>query len=932
MSREGWIYAVAFCAILAVGALIIVPRLDRDPAEDDGMPYVVSDIDTLPQPPAEAGPAVREFEGRPAYDWVEVTVTGSAGVLRGPLRTVHGADVEAQTPAEARVQTLRVRPRGPAVVFGAVGHQWLTVPSADLQASPRVELPDAAPALVVRVREPDGRPAAGVPVRVEPAAPGPLPTTDEGGTVVLDHLPRGLVLVDLASDMRHGPRLRLRAGEDRSVQVLLDPAWQVRGRVLDRRGQPLAGARVTAVGPRGVLGPIATTLNDGSFRWRGPATARLALQVRAAGWSERSVEVEPPAGGALVTDAGDIALEHPGVTIDGVVKAADIAAEARVEVEPAVAALVRELFGAGQVLAVPRRVPLGADGRFRIHDLPAGLPLRIAVRGAGVPVDVIVKGEPGEEIPVELAPSPGESLVGTLRHPGGAPAAGVRLLLSQEPRDGDRTQPGDVVVLSGADGTFRHKGLVGRTWFLRAYAPGRRSLLRRVVLPLQDPLELAFEERLSDAGRRVEGRVFDGVRTSVKTDDADPWVGTATEVRYGKGLAGVTVRAAGVSAVTDAEGRFVLDGVESLAPAVRLAWGFDAGALAEQAPDPRPFVRADALDVTPGGKRLDLVLPKAARLRFRPLDALDDRPLPFVHVVVRTDKGRLVADRGIAPRDGVVELDGLPPRGVELTVLSRGRRFHKAPVVLRPGRPTDLGDILLRPGMRIEGKVVDGKGRPIAGARIGAFGKGWTAATVEPGAERELLFRTAVTNDAGQFLLTGFDPRKPADLAVWARGYAPTAVRVALPKFSDVVKAEPEVKLQPGAYLALDLHASGWKGERGPRVRGALLDLEFAYGGWDYLDVLHRGMLGGVVASSEGWRDASVHLLFEERGVPGYLVGPLRPGPYDLWVERLGYERLRRKITVIDPEQAWMVDLVTGAETKLRGRVTRLPFELEPVR
>ena len=59
---------------------------------------------------------------------------------------------------------------------------------------------------------------------------------------------------------------------------------------------------------------------------------------------------------------------------------------------------------------------------------------------------------------------------------------------------------------------------------------------------------------------------------------------------------------------------------------------------------------------------------------------------------------------------------------------------------------------------------------------------------------------------------------------------------------------------------------------------------------------------------------------------------PLRPGPYDLWVQRVGYQRLRRKLTVIDPMQAVLVDIVRNKERKLDGRVTRLGFEMKPIR
>ena len=38
---------------------------------------------------------------------------------------------------------------------------------------------------------------------------------------------------------------------------------------------------------------------------------------------------------------------------------------------------------------------------------------------------------------------------------------------------------------------------------------------------------------------------------------------------------------------------------------------------------------------------------------------------------------------------------------------------------------------------------------------------------------REVLFRTTHTNDKGEYLIEGFDPQEPADLAFWAPGLAP---------------------------------------------------------------------------------------------------------------------------------------------------------------
>lgn len=128
MGREGWIYAIAFLAILGVGAMIILPRLDRaGPADDE--PYVPaypteSDVDEAPR---EAGPGVEAFEGNPDYGWIPITVRGVGGPLRGPFRAVHGARVEAETRPDAGIQKIQVQPTAAEIRLGAAGHQWVTV-------------------------------------------------------------------------------------------------------------------------------------------------------------------------------------------------------------------------------------------------------------------------------------------------------------------------------------------------------------------------------------------------------------------------------------------------------------------------------------------------------------------------------------------------------------------------------------------------------------------------------------------------------------------------------------------------------------------------------------------------------------------------------------------------------------------------------------
>ena len=107
----------------------------------------------------------------------------------------------------------------------------------------------AAPALVVRLREHDGSPAVGVPLRVEPAAPGGLPVSDEGGTVGRgDEGAVSRPADDPALATAEGRVEGAAAREQGEVEVALlpDPAdgsrWTLSGQLLARGAEdPLPG-------------------------------------------------------------------------------------------------------------------------------------------------------------------------------------------------------------------------------------------------------------------------------------------------------------------------------------------------------------------------------------------------------------------------------------------------------------------------------------------------------------------------------------------------------------------------------------------------------------------------------------------------------------------------------------------------------------------
>jgi hypothetical protein len=244
----------------------------------------------------------------------------------------------------------------------------------------------------------------------------------------------------------------------------------------------------------------------------------------------------------------------------------------------------------------------------------------------------------------------------------------------------------------------------------------------------------------------------------------------------------------------------------------------------------------------------------------------------------------------------------------------------------------DLGAVKLHRGLTLEGTVTDEGGEPVPGARVAALDEGWLdALRADPSARRDLTLRTTVAGERGAFVLDGLDAAKPATVVVWGDGFAPTARRavVAAPP----PEAEPEAPSRgpgagpepPAAPAAPPSHALARlfarvdvrlrRGSRvsllltdrvtGQPVHGAIVDLESARNGSDYLDLVLRGVAGGQVASTSAWRHVSEHLLWEGREQGAYSVGPVEPGEYGLLVEHPLYLPERRAIPVLDPGDAF---------------------------
>ncbi len=110
-------------------------------------------------------------------------------------------------------------------------------------------------------------------------------------------------------------------------------------------------------------------------------------------------------------------------------------------------------------------------------------------------------------------------------------------------------------------------------------------------------------------------------------------------------------------------------------------------------------------------------------------------------------------------KDGNFRLGELRPATYDIRV--SGGEFTevvKRDVVVTAGKEVDLGTITVRPGRKVSGKVVDGKGAPIAGARVLMgkllFGDGKRVGSADASQEQPGV-RQTVSDDQGKFTIVG---------------------------------------------------------------------------------------------------------------------------------------------------------------------------------
>jgi protocatechuate 3,4-dioxygenase beta subunit len=468
-------------------------------------------------------------------------------------------------------------------------------------------------------------------------------------------------------------------------------------------------------------------------------------------------------------------------------------------------------------------------------------------------------------------------------------------------RDGRDTmfgEAGAVLATAGGDGRFRLSGLRPGSYELDAKLVAQRTRSSTVV-------GLGVAEQVPDvtllvgAGLAVRGKVVD--------DGGAP-------------VAGAKVRARGDEdsvAVSDAAGAFALEG---LAPGKHF---LQARGDAHLPGAPMPVALVD--------KDIDGVVVRVqAGLRVR--GHVEPRQVATVELAPQDDRAlRMIRDTVTTGADGSFDLGPLPAGKATLTARCATGDQGSLELAIAPG----LGEVVVdvRPGASIAGRVIDGDGKPVAGASVMASGGGGDDAM-----ERITLVNGALTS--------GFQAITSATGAYEIRGLRAGTYRVSALERGRPVRMRKEVapvslagaEHKQGVDLAIDRASGVIKGvvigSDGKPIADAWVSatLDFAA----MLETM-RGTSGGRMltiestGSGDGATTDLAPVLTDAQG--RFTITGLHDARYEVVAEAQA-GKLRGKLAKVTPDASVTIKAVglstlSGTVTGPNGPARLFTLELE---
>ena len=543
------------------------------------------------------------------------------------------------------------------------------------------------------------------------------------GKVVLRVEARGFVPLDKDVDVKPGEGAK-------GIILLLERESLVRGRVVDERGNPVAGARVAAF--KGRIPPGFTSLGAGLSRSRsGRGGMRVLL---GAGLPGRGPRRGPP------------------------------------EVNPM--SLLMGWSGPGRALS-------GPDGAFELNGLPGGKWRITALHLDHAPAEP-VEIETSPDVPardVVLRMREGATLWGYVTDLRGRPVAHA-VVAAFSFRGGLRSDT------TNRKGLYRIRHLAGGRWYVfKSRVLGHRTRniaadllgnmrLVSVRVPKEGKVRLDISD-VVEGGVDVEGRVLRGGKPV-------PGAVVTALTGHGEGPLGIGVR----STLADREGRYRLD---SLLPGsyvfhVAVPRGRPSTLPVDVPEGGRRFHKDLELPVSRiSGTVLDPAGKPVPGARVRAVPGETPGGGGILSLIVSRGAWRSRTDG-----DGRFTLERVPGGTYELEVEPPRKRKDLGEASL-PGLDvdgkTDLEGIrlVLPPAGVLEGTVRDGKGKPLAGVAVRAVregkerpGKATLAGRVR--ALRDARLYRVVTDGEGLFRIRGV-PAGKWKVRAEKEGFAPVEAR-----------------------------------------------------------------------------------------------------------------------------------------------------------
>jgi len=575
-----------------------------------------------------------------------------------------------------------------------------------------------------------GDPVGGAVVTLSSMPPRTATTEADGGFSFDKLVGREYALSAVAGKKVGGPVVHRLSSSSDPVIIRVAPGAKLVVTVVDGADKPVPKADITVESQTEAKG---TTGDDGTATFDPVHPGWVAVHARAPGFATANGFTQ--LGGANATGQLRLVL-RTGYSVSG--RVIDEKGKPIPKVDVATAGLW-EIPGSGH------RAETDAKGQFKIEALAAGTHKLVATDRVHAPArsgPITVTDKPVEGI--ELVMQTGGVIAGRVLDHAKVPVVYATVRVVGEGSEmwlvDSRQAPTD------ENGYFEITGLDRTKLKVRADNEAAASEIAVVDLTTA-PEKRGLELVLSITGT-IAGTVVDEAGQPVAEVQVnafpDIFSGSSTDALV---LAGMS------SATTDGGGRFTIRGLPAGEYRVQAARSSGRG---------RYEWGQGGVKAKTGDTNVKLTLSAPGRVTGKVV--LENGKAPTLANISLANKAP-----SAAKPDGVFEVNDVEPGTYDLYV--RGpefAEFSKSSIVVKPGVPTDVGTLTLIRGRKVAGRVVDGAGNPIGGARIKSGDMLYSMQGQEDqmaNFEEMYGMKSATSDQEGRFVLVGIDKKATSVLA-----------------------------------------------------------------------------------------------------------------------------------------------------------------------